>query len=227
MRTYLLRIPTIVQTLWSHPVYRLPMRSNVQQVALTFDDGPDPESTPQLLSLLEAQHVEATFFLQGHKARLYPQLVGAIRHAGHRIAHHGYHHYDGWRTPHQSYIDNVARASDLLQTTDFRPPYGRLTPSQYRHLHQIHHIYMWSLMPGDFDRRVNGDQLTHRLKHHTKPRDIIVLHDLPKTIERLSATLPSYIQHMKSLGYDFVTIYKSSDNPKHLSKKSTNSYSTM
>src|SRR5258706_9126395 len=102
-------------------------------VALTFDDGPDPLSTPNFLRVLERRRVRATFFLLGRMVRMAPQLAGSIRDAGHEVGLHGYDHRCLlWRGPRATY-DDLARGRDAIAAVTgsvprwFRPPYGVLT----------------------------------------------------------------------------------------------------
>ena len=103
---------------------------NPQRVALTFDDGPNPASTPHFLQTLDHHGVQATFFLLGCMAERSPQLCRSIVAAGHEIAIHGWTHRNLLRRgPRRTYTD-LARTRTLLtdltgQTpTYFRPPYG-------------------------------------------------------------------------------------------------------
>jgi len=102
-------------------------------VALTFDDGPDPESTPAFLEALERLGWKATFFMLGRMAELAPGLAGEVAAAGHEIAVHGYDHRGAlWRRPATQTAD-LRRATDVLATTTgatplwHRPAYGELS----------------------------------------------------------------------------------------------------
>jgi peptidoglycan/xylan/chitin deacetylase (PgdA/CDA1 family) len=102
-------------------------------VALTFDDGPDPASTPAFLDLLAARRLHATFFLLGSMAARSPRLAAEIAAAGHEIAVHGWdHRYTILRGPGAVFSD-LARASDAVSGATgtrprfFRPPYGVLS----------------------------------------------------------------------------------------------------
>ena len=102
-------------------------------VALTFDDGPDPASTPAFLDLLAARRLHATFFLLGSMVARAPQLAAEIAAAGHEIAVHGWdHRYTILRSPGAVFSD-LARASDAVSGATgtsprfFRPPYGVLS----------------------------------------------------------------------------------------------------
>ncbi len=102
-------------------------------VALTFDDGPDPRSTPRFLDLLSRRDVRATFFMLGSMAAAAPGMAGEIAAAGHEIAVHGWdHRYLTLRGPVAAY-DDIARARDTIADATgrvpafFRPPYGVLS----------------------------------------------------------------------------------------------------
>lgn len=102
-------------------------------VALTFDDGPDPEATPLVLDLLRERGVRATFFLLGSQVSRSPRLAADIADAGHEVAVHGWRHrYLPLRTPIATY-DDLASAKEIIAATSgitpwlFRPPYGVLS----------------------------------------------------------------------------------------------------
>jgi peptidoglycan/xylan/chitin deacetylase (PgdA/CDA1 family) len=112
---------------------RLSGRGAADHVALTFDDGPDPDSTPSFLEVLGARPVRATFFLLGSMAARAPQLAAEVAAAGHEIGVHGWdHRYLTLRGPRAT-RDDIARGLDAVAAATgvvprlYRPPYGVLT----------------------------------------------------------------------------------------------------
>jgi peptidoglycan/xylan/chitin deacetylase (PgdA/CDA1 family) len=108
-------------------------RGDVRHVALTFDDGPDPESTPRFLPVLTAMQISATFFLLGEMLQAAPDLGRQLVDEGHEVAVHGWTHRSMLlRSPVSAY-DGLARTRDLIEQTTgsrpryFRPPYGVLS----------------------------------------------------------------------------------------------------
>ncbi|MGE5424410.1 MAG: polysaccharide deacetylase family protein, partial [Syntrophothermus sp.] len=113
------------------------------KVYLTFDDGPVPEVTPQVLNILAQHQAKATFFCVGDNVRKHRSLFEEVVAAGHSVGNHTFHHLNGWKTPPALYAEDVNRCRDYFQTNLFRPPYGRYTPSQYFLLRKEYKIILW------------------------------------------------------------------------------------
>jgi peptidoglycan-N-acetylglucosamine deacetylase len=146
---------------------------------LTFDDGPHPESTPRILELLSRHEARATFFCLGRNAEKYPQVLDSIIVAGHTVGNHTFSHPNGWLTSTTKYMADVEKASESIDSKLFRPPYGRITPSQYLQLRKKFDIIMWTRQFADYNPRFNP--LKARL-NSLKAGDVVVLHDAPDTI---------------------------------------------
>ena len=138
---------------WLYPeaVFRISTTEKV--LYLTFDDGPDQDSTPRLLEILKAHNIAALFFCNGNRAEIYPDIMVKIRDEGHLIGNHGYNHSNGWRTGTGDYVSNVIRAANFTSDKIFRPPFGRLSLKQKRILLKSYKIFLWDIMPYDFDPR--------------------------------------------------------------------------
>ena len=146
---------------------------------LTFDDGPDPESTPVILGILARYKVRAIFFCQGETSERYPVLIKEIKRQQHIIGNHGYTHYDGWKTSVRDYCENVDAAAGVTSEKHFRPPHGHLRLNQYRKLKKKYRIIFWDIMPYDFDPDFGPDRSLNLLKNKIRPGSVIVLHDSP------------------------------------------------
>ena len=202
-----------------YPLALFRIDTKEKELCLTFDDGPDPESTPRILDILEAHNVKAIFFCLGQKAGQYPHLVRLIISKGHIIGNHGYNHLSGWKTNKVDYIENVIKAAELTSPHLFRPPYGRIRPSQYRELTKRFRIFFWDLMPYDFDEQMGNENALNVLKNKIRPGSVIVLHD--KTSSRVLTFLSEFIKYAKSEGYEFVNSL-----PAGISRKPFNSGNT-
>lgn len=168
---------------------------------LTFDDGPDPSSTQQLLDELEETGVKAVFFLNGQAAEKFPELVSQIREHGHLTGNHGYRHLNGWKTPAKEYLGNAEKAVPFTSGSLFRPPYGKMTPAQYRLLKNKFRIIMWDVMAWDFDPRFSPERSMDVLTSKMRAGSIIVLHDTPAS--NCLKFLRGFIDRAKKEGFLF------------------------
>jgi len=170
-------------------------------LCLTFDDGPDPGSTPELLSVLDKHCVKAVFFCTGRAAERYSGLVRKIKDNGHLIGNHGYNHPDGWKTSCKKYCNDVNKAAELTSDKLFRPPYGHLRMNQYRSLKKTYKIIFWDIMPYDFDSGLEASESLDLLKKKIRPGSVIVLHDSPDS--NCKNFLEDFIESSISKGYRF------------------------
>lgn len=193
---YLKKIPSFLTKTLGDVTWHGPRDSG--KVFLSFDDGPDPSSTPLLLELLKKWEVKASFFCLGEKAAEQPHLIAAIREAGHQIGAHGMKHLDGWKTDDADYLANAIESMSQLQTKLFRPPYGRISLSQFRALKDECEIVLWDVMPGDFDESVSAQECSQHIIKHTRQGSLIVLHDRADLREKLHQTLSEVIPLLKS-----------------------------
>lgn len=168
---------------------------------LTFDDGPDPWSTPGLIEILDRYKIKALFFCNGRNAEKYPCLIGALRAGGHMVGNHGYEHLNGWLTGTRKYLEDVSAASEFTSSSWFRPPYGRISFSQYNQLKKIYKIFFWDLMPYDFDTQFDNEKPLEVLKKKIRPGSVIVLHDAPGS--SCISFLSPFIEYAYAEGYVF------------------------
>ena len=162
-------------------------------VALTFDDGPDPATTPLLLDLLAQRRIPATFFVTGRRATQYPQLIRQIVSRGHTVGNHSFHH-NRYRMFWQAALlareiaDTQAALSRLgIVPLAFRPPVGITTPAMGRVL-TTKGLYAVNFSCRAFDwgnRRIG--HLAEKILSKVKSDDIILMHDSDAgTPERVS-----------------------------------------
>lgn len=181
MSRYFVHTPRIIQRLFPKVTWR---KENSESVYLTFDDGPHAEVTPILLELLREHNVRATFFLLGKNAEKYPELVKLIQEGNHTIGFHCNEHLNSRKLNRVSLLKNFKLPKYFPATVLFRPPYGKLKFWQYNFLKNKFPLIGWTVMPGDFDQKIAFQKQLDRLKKAT-PGDIVVLHELPNTIELL------------------------------------------
>lgn len=189
----------IVRRLFPEAVFRI---KNPEKTAfLTFDDGPHPDSTPELLDILGEANVRAVFFCSGYAAKKYPELVNLIKKHGHIVGNHGYYHLNGWITSVKKYCENTEQASGFTSDSIFRPPYGKIRTRQYRSLKKSFSIVFWDIMSYDFDKSYGPERSLDLLKRKLRPGSVIVLHDTPDSTCR--AFLKEFIDASERQGYKF------------------------
>jgi peptidoglycan/xylan/chitin deacetylase (PgdA/CDA1 family) len=187
---------------WLYPEALFRIKSTEKMLCLTFDDGPDPASTPGLLNILDHYQVKAVFLCSGQAAEKFPSLVEKIKEKGHIAGNHGFSHIDGWKTNTEDYCENADHASRFLPGSFFRPPYGRITISQYRKLKKKYRIIFWDLMAYDFDAGFGAAGSLSVLKRKIRRGSVIVLHDKPQSTA--NSILPEFLDSAISRGYRFV-----------------------
>ncbi len=185
-------------------------------VALTFDDGPDPRYTPQVLAILRRHHTRATFFVCGSMARAHPELVRQIASDGHVLGNHtethGHVEADTAALAAREIqeCDDAIRAAAGVTPTLFRPPRGYWNSAVFEEARRRgKQIVLWSLA---FDRDSVPDKsvLMRRIVRLARPGDILLLHDgtfSPRdlrrgTVEELDALLTG----LERRGFRFVTV---------------------
>ena len=198
------RVRNVSKDLLQHVLFRdgfLWRVPGARDIALTFDDGPDPDFTPAVLDLLKELDVRATFFLVGNKVDAHPELAARLVAEGHAVGGHGYDHQvitsmsrDGLGEDLRRCAAAIGRATGL-ETRLFRPPKGEVDLgsiycSVRTHGYRLAH---WSLTYSDY-RRDGLQPLLDRMRHRP-PRagDVILLHDNnPYTVDALAKVLPDW-----------------------------------
>lgn len=196
----LFRPLSVFSRLYPDAIFRI--KTQEKLLCLTFDDGPDPASTPQILEILGRHGVQAIFFCTGIKAEKYPDLIARIKSAGHLIGNHGYSHLNGWRTSCRSYIEDTCAADIHTSFSLFRPPYGRIAMCQFHTLKKKYGIVFWDLMPYDFDPSFGPARSLGILKEKIRPGSVIALHDTP--LSCAGVILVDFLDHAEYEGYSFI-----------------------
>lgn len=184
------------------------MDSSSKVVYLTFDDGPIPEVTPALLDLLQRKQVKATFFMVADNAVKYPDIYQRVLREGHHVGNHTYNHLKGSQLSTALYMDNVAKADAVLQGTRlFRPPYGKMKPSQRKLLlAKGYRIFLWDVLTHDYNKNYSVARMTRIVMRYTRPGSIINFHDSVKSAERTIETVERIVDLLRDKGYEFALL---------------------
>jgi peptidoglycan/xylan/chitin deacetylase (PgdA/CDA1 family) len=186
-----------------------------RRVALTFDDGPDPDATPRLLDVLAARRVRATFFLIGERAARHPDLVRAIAAAGHEVGNHTWRHRNAWflapEATAREIEDGGRILADILGRGPrlYRPPWGIVNVAALCTARRLGLLtVLWSIQHEGLRPRDPGAQLRH-VSRRLHDGAIIDLHDapgLPRAPVRLLAMMPGLLDLLEARGYRPVSV---------------------
>jgi peptidoglycan-N-acetylglucosamine deacetylase len=209
-------------TIWCGP-------ASEHEVAITFDDGPSPVYTPQILALLKKYHAKATFFVLGRKVEQYPQVIKTMLQEGHEVGNHTFDH------PRLTKVDERVRDREL-ERTDLdldilgcpqecqliRPPYSDFNEQLVSYLkHTQRAIALWNLDSGDW-QGLAAEKIVHNVLDRVKNGSIIIFHDSDEkdeadrqpTVAALEVILPA----LQARGYRMVTVSEMADLVKPCSK---------
>ncbi len=192
--------PLLYRLLFPEAIWRIRHRSR-RTAYLTFDDGPIPEVTPEVLGILRRYNVKATFFMVGDNVRRHPELLAAVRADGHSVGNHTMHHLQGLHCNWRVYARDVFEADRLIGSDLFRPPHGLLKPHQMRVMNTHFNIIMYDVITRDYARKLTADDVFENVRRFTRPGSIIVFHDSLKSQERMLPALPRAIEWLLRHGY--------------------------
>ncbi|WP_157987878.1 polysaccharide deacetylase family protein [Jiangella endophytica] len=181
-------------------------------VALTFDDGPHPEQTPQVLRILRRYDITATFCVVGEMARLYPKLVREIADEGHRLCDHTITHDTSLPDRDPDVIeDEIAGTLDAIEDAVpgvdvpfFRSPGGNFAANVNEIAAEHDQVPLgWSVDPGDW-RKPGAHAIHDYVAENVHPGAIVLLHDGGGDRAGTVAALPAIIETLRAAGYEFV-----------------------
>lgn len=177
-----------------------------KKVALTFDDGPDPKVTRQILETLQKHEAKATFFMLGSRVEYYPDIVNEIMEAGHELGNHTWTHADLTKLGPERIAKEIEKTTAVIEEVTgqkveaFRPPYGAFNDT-------VHNttglpIILWDVDTLDWKYR-DPAKLLQIVEKHVKDGSVILMHDIHQST---ADGLDDVLTYLKNEGYDFVTI---------------------
>lgn len=177
-----------------------------KRIALTFDDGPDPKTTIQILDTLKKYDAKATFFMLGSRVEYYPETAKAVKAAGHEIGNHSWNHPDLSKMPLPKALEEINRTTAIIQKvtgekpTVFRPPYGAYTEQLTKQT--IPPITLWNVDTLDWKYR-DANKLLEEVKKTTNDGSTVLMHDIHQST---ADGLDSVMAYLQSQGYKFVPV---------------------
>lgn len=186
-------------------------------VVLTFDDGPYPPFTQELVAILEEKQVKATFFVVGNNASKFPEVVKLVESKGHEVALHAGEHKDFLRLNKAELAENISSGQKVLEELTgkpvkyMRPPHGFRDWAVMEEASKLGlKVVNWSVIPRDWTNP-GAQEIAARVCKDVKPGAIVLLHDgdAPKQTASRSQTVKAtslIIDELRKNGYNFVTV---------------------
>lgn len=213
MSFYWIKTNSLVKKIFSNLVWDVPNTEN--KIYLTFDDGPIPEITVWVLEELKKHDAKATFFCIGHNIEKHPEIFEKVINEGHSIGNHTFNHLNGWKTSTEEYLKNTFLCEEQILESKicnlkpklFRPPYGKIKPSQSKKLRRLgYKIIMWDVLSADYDTSISPEKCLENVLQNVSSGSIIVFHDSVKAFPNMEYTLPKALKYWTAKGFVFDTI---------------------
>lgn len=180
--------------------------AKTKQVALTFDDGPDPKVTPKILATLAKYDAKATFFMLGSRVEFYPEIASDVLEAGHELGNHTWTHSNLTNMSSDAITEEVSRTNNIIEQatgqapTVFRPPYGSFNDDMLNILSLP--VILWDVDTLDWKHR-DASQLLASVKSSVHDGSTVLMHDIHLSTAQ---GLENVLAFLTSEGYTFVTV---------------------
>ncbi len=181
-------------------------QEETKKVALTFDDGPHPQYTPEMLAALKERDVKATFFLLGEEVEKHPEIVKQIHEQGHLIGNHSYKHEQLSKLTMEQACAQLSRTNELVYEITgtypsyIRPPFGDWQDKLDCEVNMVE--VLWDVDTLDWSSQ-NHAQIVNKVLKNVQENDIILMHDGYETSVTAAGEI---IDTLKKQGYEFVTV---------------------
>ncbi len=185
-------------------------------VALTFDDGPNPEATPQILEALRRYNAHATFFVLGSKLESYPLLAKQMAQDGHEIGNHSYEHTDFNQLSHDEMVEDIVKTNHTIYDlsgktcTWLRPPGGYLSIDLVEQIAPSLNMKIgyWSYIQDSKDWQTgrSAQQIADYILQHIAPGQIILLHDGCSNSPQTAQAVEIILRALDQEGYEFLSL---------------------
>lgn len=178
-------------------------------VALTFDDGPDPDNTPRILDALDKYDAKATFFNLANNVRQYPDITQQIIDEGHELGNHSISHANLNAVKKEKAASEINDSKQIIEEVTgnepslFRPPYGNYEDDTENMIHNSNQeIIMWSVDTQDWNSQ-NSNAIYGTVKANVVPGSIVLMHDIHPTT---ADAVPRILKYLDDEGYEMVTV---------------------
>ncbi len=204
MKRYLYNPPGAVKSIFN----KFYWETDCNKILLTFDDGPNPNTTEKILAKLDENNLKAIFFCVGQNIIKYPKLVEKILNSGHVIGNHTMNHSVVTSLNKSEREDEILSVNILMKKNYgydvkfFRPPHGRFTLKLAKELNQMRlKNIMWSLLTYDYKNK--KDIVKFAITKYLKKNSIVVMHDSNKSKDVVIESIDSLVQYSVNNNFEF------------------------
>ncbi|WP_168121680.1 polysaccharide deacetylase family protein [Paenibacillus sp. HB172176] len=214
--TFYAFLPGVISRIFGFRVFKKGKAD--KEIALTFDDGPDPKYTSELLDLLKRYDAKATFFVVGSHAESQKDVLGRMDREGHTIGIHNYYHKSNWIMRPSTVRKHIDRTNHVIEKATgkksiyYRPPWGIVNLFDFAKLGHMQ-IILWSSMFGDWRVKVGPERMKRRMLKKLRPGEVLLLHDCGRTFgadedapANMLIALEAFMLEAQRKGYSFVGI---------------------
>ena len=207
----ILMMLTVVVSAQSHVFHK--HENSSMKIALTFDDGPHPRYTREILNILDEYHITATFFVVGENVEYYPDSFSMLLNSGHEIGNHTYSHQNIKNKSEYEIISELEACNDAIygkcgvKTNLFRPPGGIMADICISNTNILsdYNIIYWSIDTLDWAHE-RPETIADNVIKNIKSGDIILMHDYVGRNSPTPEALKIMIPKLLDMGYEFVTV---------------------
>lgn len=187
---------------------------NRREVALTFDDGPETNYTPRILSILSRHRVRAAFFCLGQHVAAYPNVLRQIVNQGHIVGNHSWSHADLSKVTVEEVRSEIRQTNQAIRNLTgltplyLRPPFGAISDQEVQTVREFGmKIILWDTDSLDWSG-ITRDEIVQNVVSQVKPGSIILMHNFmgAKGLENTIQALPVIITRLRNMGYRFVSL---------------------
>lgn len=197
-------LPRLLKLLFPSLIWDI--KTDEKEIFLTFDDGPNPDVTTQVLDILDDHNAQATFFCVGENVQKHPDIYQLILTKGHKTGNHTFNHLNGWKTPDEEYYHNIHKCAEVINSHLFRPPFGRIKPVHIPYLKMQFRVIMWTVLTEDYVPEISPEKCFKKSIQATGAGSIVVFHDSIKASNNMLYALPRFLDYFSKLGYRFSSI---------------------
>ena len=195
-------LPKMLRRFYGNAIWQI---NTPGHVYLTFDDGPHPELTPQILDILDDYNAKATFFLIGEHVQKHPELLRAYRDRGHAVGNHSMRHLNGWKVSAKDAFEDFQNCESIFSSKLYRPPYGKVRIKNIKRISKSHQIVMWDVLSKDYTKW-SAQRCFDRIKKESQAGSIILLHENEKSKDKIIDLLKKCLDHFQEMNWKCATI---------------------